>query len=250
LPQAASFTDDTSLPRAGCRVSIHAQIIREHQISWYFFLKDRRPHDQGEFKDQVLDAFFALAETDREKVFKTLRTVRIHIVDPRPYTVDLHDLLQKHLPKGTSVSGFLKRVDDSTRHLEAVRRLALSSVAESMLHDAPAERLKLEYKAWESAHMDKMPVGRLPKAPAGRIAKCSSGRGSLRSQAAIGPGESRYSKRVIGNRAAIPFFFGSRLRALLRSCHGSRCFPMPRSRSSRFGLARAACRLLAMIGSN
>jgi hypothetical protein len=149
LPQAASFTDDTSLPRAGCRVSIHAQIIREHQISWYFFLKDRTTHDRGEFKDQVLNTFFGLAERDREKVFKTLRTVRIHIVDPRPYAVDLHDVLQKHLPKGTSVSGFLKRLDDSTRHLEAVRRTALSSVAERILRDAPAERLKLEYRAWE-----------------------------------------------------------------------------------------------------
>jgi hypothetical protein len=54
--------------------------------------------------------------------------------------------------EGTSVSGFLKRLDDSTRHLEAVRRMALSSVAESILRDAPAERLKLEYRAWEYAH--------------------------------------------------------------------------------------------------
>jgi hypothetical protein len=149
LPQAASFTDDTSLPRAGCRVSIHAQIIRDHQINWYFFLKSRTPHDRGEFKDQVLNTFFGLAEADREKVFKTLRTVRIHIVDPRPYTATLYGTLQKHLPKGASVTGFLKRLDDSTRHLEAVRSGALSFIAESILRDSPAERLKLEYRAWE-----------------------------------------------------------------------------------------------------
>src|SRR5580698_2416732 len=90
LPQAASFTDDTSLPFVGCRVSIHAQIIRENQINWYFFLKDRALHNRGEFKDQVLNTLFAMAETDREKVFRTLRTVRIHIVDPRPYAVSLY----------------------------------------------------------------------------------------------------------------------------------------------------------------
>ncbi len=149
LIEAASFTDDTSLPRAGLRVSIHAQIIRQHRINWYFFLKDRTPHDRGEFKDQVLHTFFSLAETDREKVFKTLCTVRIHIVDPRPYAVNLHDALQKHLPKGTNVSDFLKRLDASTKHLEPVRRTALEFIAESILRDAPAERLKLVYKAWE-----------------------------------------------------------------------------------------------------
>ena len=57
LPQGASFTDDTSLPFVGCRVSIHAQIIRENQINWYFFLKDRAPHNNGEFKDQVVNHF-------------------------------------------------------------------------------------------------------------------------------------------------------------------------------------------------
>ena len=147
----ASFTDDTSLPHAGFRVSIHAQIIREHRISWYFFLKDRTPHERGEFKDQVLNTFFALTETDREKVFKTLCTVRIHIVDPRPYTADLREALEKCLPKGTKVSNFLKRLDVATAHLEAVRRKALEFVAESILRDAPAERLKLRYKAWEYA---------------------------------------------------------------------------------------------------
>lgn len=147
----ASFTDDTSLPHAGLRVSIHAQIIREHRISWYFFLKNRTPHDRGEFKQGVLNTFFALSEADRENVLKTLSTVRIHIVDPRPYTADLHDVLEKYLPKGTRVCDFLKRLDGATAHLEAVRRTALEFVADGILRDAPAERLKLRYKAWEYA---------------------------------------------------------------------------------------------------
>jgi hypothetical protein len=150
--EAASFTDDTSLPWVGCRVSIHAQIIREHQISWYFFLKDRTPHNNGEFKDRVVSTFFAMAEADRERVFKTLRSVRIHIVDPRPYEARLQDILQKHLPKGTAVSEFLGRLDRSTKHLEPMRRAALEYIATSMLRDAPHERLKNEYKAWEYAN--------------------------------------------------------------------------------------------------
>jgi len=152
LLQAASFTDDTSLPRVGYRVSIHAQIIREHQISWYFFLKDRTPHNRGEFKDQVASTFFAMPEGDREKVFKTLRTVRIHIVDPRPYTVWLQDALQAYLPKGMSVTSFLKRLDASTRHLESLRSDALQLIAKGILIDSPAERLKVKYREWECSN--------------------------------------------------------------------------------------------------
>jgi len=147
--EAASFTDDTSLPHVGCRVSIHAQIIREHQISWYFFLKDRTPHNRGEFKDAAIRTFFSLAEPDREGVFKTLRTVRIHIVDPRPYAANLHEALKRHLPKGSTVSDFLNRLDKSTKNLEHFRHAAIRYVATRMLSDSPAERLKIEYQASE-----------------------------------------------------------------------------------------------------
>jgi hypothetical protein len=146
---AASYTDDTSLPYAGCRVSIHAQVIRDHQISWFFALKNQTPHRDGEFKDYVVATFFGLTEAEREQIFKTLRTVRIHIVDPRPYTLGFHDVVRRHLPKGVSVTEFLKRLDKETAHLKGVRDLALQEVAASMLRDGHAERLKQEYRAWE-----------------------------------------------------------------------------------------------------
>lgn len=151
LLSAASYTDDTSLPYAGCRVSIHAQVIREHQINWFFSLKNQTPHRDGEFKHHVVSTFFGLTEAERETIFKTLRTVRIHIVDPRPYTLGFHDVVRKHLPKGTSVTGFLKRLDKETAHLAAIRDLALEEIAARMLRDGHAERLKLEYRAWEYA---------------------------------------------------------------------------------------------------
>ncbi len=151
LVSAASYTDDTSLPFAGCRVSIHAQIIRELQINWFFFLKNHTPHVNSEFKDHAVTTFFGLSESDRENVFRTLRNVRIHIVDPRPYTLSFHDILRKHLPKGTSVTNFLRRLDAETKHLESVRQLALQQIAASMIRDGSAERLKLEYRAWEYA---------------------------------------------------------------------------------------------------
>jgi hypothetical protein len=146
---AASYTDDTSLPHAGCRVSIHAQIIREHPIHWFFVLKNNTPHVDGEFKEYAVRTLFNLAESEREKVFKTLRTVRIHIVDPRPYTLPVHDTIRPYLPKGTTVTDFLRRLENETQHLQSSRELALKHVAASMLRDGVAHRLRLQYRAWE-----------------------------------------------------------------------------------------------------
>jgi hypothetical protein len=98
-------------------VSIHAQIIREHQIGWYFFLKDRTPHDRGEFKDEVLNTFFTLAESDREKVFKTLRTVRIHC-----RSAALHRRPARRAAKASSEGHERKRFPQAARRLDAAPR--------------------------------------------------------------------------------------------------------------------------------
>ena len=71
----------------------------------------------------------SFAETDQRQIIKTLRSVRIHITDPRPYISHLNEPLSKVLPKGTSVQNFLKRLDDSTWHLEEVQRKAITTVA-------------------------------------------------------------------------------------------------------------------------
>jgi hypothetical protein len=161
---AASFTDDTSLPRVGCRVSIHAQIITENPFNWYFFLKAKAAEGRGEFKRDAIATFFSIADTDRRHIIKTLRNVRIHITDPRPYSAHLSEPLRKVLPRGTSVQSFLKRLDDSTRHLEEMQRKAIAAIATMMLQDSPPERLKYKYKTWEYVNGIRLsPVGRLAR---------------------------------------------------------------------------------------
>jgi hypothetical protein len=158
---AASFTDDTSLPRVGCRVSIHAQIIRENPFNWFFFLRPKVAEGRGEFKRDAVEAFFSIVETDRRQIIKTLRNVRIHITDPRPYTAHLNEPLRKILPNGTSVQAFLKRLDDSTRHLEEIQRKTIAAVATMMLQDSPPERLKHRYNMWEYSNGIRLvPVGK------------------------------------------------------------------------------------------
>jgi hypothetical protein len=158
---AASYTDDTSLPYAGFRVSIHAQIIPENPYNWYFFLKSKASEGWGEFKRDAIETFFSIAEIDRQQIFKTLRNVKIHITDPRPYTAHLNEPLRKVLPNGTTPERFLKRLEANTRHLEELRRQTIESIATRMLQDSPGERLKNRYRMWEYINGIRLaPVGK------------------------------------------------------------------------------------------
>jgi hypothetical protein len=77
---AVSFTDDTSLPNVGAKVSIHAQVIRELPLDWYYALLQRMPSHVGELKStMIIEVFFALPDFERRRVLSTLKTVRIHI---------------------------------------------------------------------------------------------------------------------------------------------------------------------------
>src|SRR5437870_12872121 len=53
-PDALSFTDDTSLPNAGAKVPIHAQVIRELPLDWYYALLQRTPSHASELKSTVI----------------------------------------------------------------------------------------------------------------------------------------------------------------------------------------------------
>jgi len=110
-PEALSFTDDTSLPNPGPKVSIHAQVVRELPLDWYFALLQRAPSHAGELKSKVIvEVFFTLPDFERRRVLSTLKTVRMHITDPRPYTHHVDELLADIVPGG-DVPGFIKRLD-------------------------------------------------------------------------------------------------------------------------------------------
>lgn len=98
-----------------------------------------------------MQAFFLLPALNREQIFRTLRTVRIHITDPLPYVAHLGDVLRGYLPNGTTVLGFLRRLDGSTRHLAGLREITQDFVAKRILHDSPAQRLLVRYREWEYA---------------------------------------------------------------------------------------------------
>jgi hypothetical protein len=146
-PEALSFTDDTSLPDAGAKVSIHAQVIRELPLDWFYSLLQRAPDHAGELKSKIIvEVFFSLPEYARRKVLCTLKTVRIHITDPRPYMHDVDDALSDIVPGG-DVPGFIRRLDKARQ--QAAERERRKLIARRMLRDAPPHQIRLKHLLWE-----------------------------------------------------------------------------------------------------
>jgi hypothetical protein len=146
-PDAVSFTDDTSLPGAGAKVSIHAQVIRELPLDWFYTLLQRALNHGGELKSKViLKVFFNLPEYQRRRVLATLKAVRIHITDPRPYTHDVDEALSEILPGG-DVPAFIRRLERASQQAAEKERRRL--IARRMLRDASPQQIKVKHLVWE-----------------------------------------------------------------------------------------------------
>jgi hypothetical protein len=146
-PDAVSFTDDTSLPNVGCKVSIHAQVIRELSLDWYYRLLQRVTAHQDELKSSVVgEVFFSLSDFEQRSILGTLKDTRIHITDPRLYIARVEDALSGMIPN-LSFKDVLARLDRA--RAEQLQRDCRRFISRSMLRDSPAERLKRNYRTWE-----------------------------------------------------------------------------------------------------
>src|ERR1700733_7601441 len=138
-PEAASYTDETSLPHAGVTVAINAQLIREFPWDWYYTLLQRAPQHHGELKSKVIvDVYFGLPWYDRRKILTTLKAVRIHITDPRPYAYAVDERLAD-IVKDNDVLGFIARCEAAQR--QNLRRARSELITQDMWRHAPSYQL-------------------------------------------------------------------------------------------------------------
>lgn len=155
----ASFSDDTSLPFTVLRVSINGQVIKENPIDWFYSLRSFCRDAQGEIKRKAVEIFFALTPLNRELLFRTLRKVRIHISDARPYVAGIADVFAHMLPAGVTASDFLKDGSNvAIRHLDRARDIARDWLAMKIVHDSSAQRLFLLYRAHEYWSMQRLHI--------------------------------------------------------------------------------------------
>jgi hypothetical protein len=147
---AVSFTDDTSLDTRltdNRKVSVHAQVLRECRLDWFYTLIRDFPQIKGELKSaSLIDNYFSLPQAIRRQIQSTLRQVRVHITDPRPYIADvktaLSDILTDQNP-----DEFLRRLETEQNEIaDSLRRKLTRFVARKMFLDSPSQRLKRKYR--------------------------------------------------------------------------------------------------------
>jgi hypothetical protein len=148
-PDFVSFTDGTSLPYTGSKVSIQAQIQRDEPMPWLRVIEQSIHDDSGELKSiPGVKVFFGLSGRERGSILPTLRKVRIHIVDPRTYYDTFQSALRPILPPGMTALSFLSRLD-SQQPTRRIQEMVRQWITEDIVRDSPAERLKRENELLE-----------------------------------------------------------------------------------------------------
>jgi hypothetical protein len=148
---AASFTDDTSLPRVPF-VSIHAQVRAEEcDLGWFEMMRSMSGAAPGaEFKKAAIDFFFGQSFAVQLSLLHSIGSqARIHLVDPRPHILSLGTAIRKWLPRGTDLLRFSVKLEACNAHLERVRDIFLDGIAESVLHHSPAQYYLMTHRARE-----------------------------------------------------------------------------------------------------
>jgi hypothetical protein len=145
-----SYSDDTSLPRKGCKVAMQGEVVAGTSLDWYHDLLKRGGTCPGkEIKSSdIIRPFFELPEYERRRLFLTLKAVRIHITDPRLY----YGMLDGILPLKTNIIDFLQRLARE-EHVAKAQIAMREFIAEQMLGDAPSEYVKILYRALEFTNM-------------------------------------------------------------------------------------------------
>lgn len=144
-PGVASFTDDSSpdsRKTGGTKVSIHAQVLRDEPLEWYFQLISFYPDVPGELKStRILSGFQNLPPEVRRRVWTGLGRVRIHISDPRPYRERLEQTLAEvwKLSNAAQILQAAARRGDSGA--QELQTLLEQTVARQIIFDSPAHRL-------------------------------------------------------------------------------------------------------------
>jgi hypothetical protein len=162
---AASFTDDTSLPRVPF-VSIHAQVLAEEcDLGWFETMRNMSSAAPGaEFKKAAIDCFFAQSFAVQLSLLHNIGSqARIHIVDPRPHILSLGTAMRKWLPRGQDLLRFSVKLEACNAHLERVRDIFLDGIAERVLHRSPAQYYLMTHRAREYASGTRLNPYLVPK---------------------------------------------------------------------------------------
>jgi hypothetical protein len=144
--EAISFNDDTS-PRTdqteGTKVSINAQVNRGLSLDWFYNLLTLFPNFPDELKSAVVvGKFKELPAETRDRAWRSLSRVQIHIVDPRPHYRRTDAALNRAW-KMDNASEVLRQLElDGIPGARELRMKMRLMVAESLIHDSAPVRVQ------------------------------------------------------------------------------------------------------------
>ncbi len=142
---AASFNDDSSPDTrltSGQKLSVNAQVAREGSLDWYFLISQSYATMTGELKSaQVWSRFQPLPSEARARIWASLSKVRIHIVDPRPYSDSLSEFLRKILQSDDPMKSLSEQVALKQPNAMALSRRLRIWIAEMILSDSAGARV-------------------------------------------------------------------------------------------------------------
>jgi len=146
LSEAVSFTDDTSPNLNGWQdrsVSIHAQVLKEKPLDWYYDLLRLYPNNSREIKSSIiLSEFQNLPQIMKERIWAGMKEVVVNVVDSLFYQSQFKELLQAIFRKDNALE-LLKNDARSGKGFakEMLKRLD-EHIARNILFDSPSRKLK------------------------------------------------------------------------------------------------------------
>lgn len=139
-----SFIDGTSFNpnrRPGQRISIQAQVLQQSDLEWYYSLTKLLPPLNGEAKaEDYLKCYRNASNYQRGIWNRSLRTLRIFIVDPGPFFNFAHAEYRRVISRRHE-----GRMEEWQR--DAMRRYVRESAAWYMLNHAPNNRMLRVYSS-------------------------------------------------------------------------------------------------------
>jgi len=144
--EAISFNDEGS-PHSHAtdhtKIHIDAQVNRALSLDWFYKLLAFFPDVPGELKSGVIVAKFKDLPTEtRDRIWRSLSRVRIHIVDPRPHYRKIDNMLRAAWGEDDGPDTLRQKAIEGSYAARSMLARMREMVAEAILQESAAARVQ------------------------------------------------------------------------------------------------------------
>jgi hypothetical protein len=144
--EAISFNDEgspDSRETGRTKVHINAQVNRSLSLDWFYRLIAFFPDIRTELKSGIIVAKFKdLPIETRDRVWRSLHRVRIHIIDPRPHYRRTENMVRKSWKNDDAPENFRQQAAQGSLVARYMLAMMREMVADSILRGSAAMRVQ------------------------------------------------------------------------------------------------------------